>query len=67
MELRIIKKDNKFYPQYFCSGIFGLFKGWRFYDDEELLLNGIYTTTLKCNLSFSNLKDAIEFLEIKPK
>jgi hypothetical protein len=65
---RIIEKDNRFYPQYFDNGIFGLFKGWKFYKDEELWLNGIYTFSTECDLSYPKLEWAIEYLEnLNPK
>jgi len=63
MELRIIEKDNRFYPQYFYKGIFGFFKGWKFYEDEDLWLNGIYTFSTKCVLSYVKLEWAIDYLE----
>lgn len=65
---RIIEKDNRFYPQYFDNGIFGFFKGWKFYKDEELWLNGIYTFSTECDLSYPKLEWAIEYLEsLNPK
>lgn len=68
LKTRIIKKDNRFYPQYFDNGIFGFFKGWRFYKDEELWLNGIYTFSTECNLSYQKLEWAKEYLEsLNPK
>lgn len=60
---RIIKQDNRFYPQYFSNGVFGFLKGWKFYKTEELCLNGIYTELIKCNLSYSKLEWAKEYLE----
>jgi len=63
MKTRIIKKDNRFYPQYFDNGIFSFFKGWRFYKDDELALNGVFTELVKCNLSYSKLEWAKDYLE----
>jgi len=68
LKTRIIKKDNRFYPQYFDNGIFGFFKGWKFYKDEELWLNGIYTFSTECDLSYPKLEWAKEYLEsLNPK
>lgn len=65
---RIIKKDNRFYPQYYDNGIFGFFKGWKFYKDEELWLNGVFTELIKCDLSYPKLEWAKEYLEsLNPK
>lgn len=58
MKTRIIKKENRFYPQYYSKGFFGLFKGWKYYEVDEILLNGIFTDLVKENLSFYTLKQA---------
>ena len=44
METRIIEKDGRFYPQYYDKGFLGFFKEWRFFEDDELCLNGNSTT-----------------------
>lgn len=58
MKTRIIKKENRFYPQYYSKGFLGLFKGWKYYEVDEILLNGIFTDLVKENLSFYTLKQA---------
>jgi hypothetical protein len=63
MRVRVIEVDGRFYPQYYSNGFFGLFKGWCFYEDDELCLNGIFTDLTRCKRSYSRLNWAIEYLE----
>lgn len=63
MKKRIIKINNRFYPQYYSNGFFGLFKGWKYFEDYELCLNGIFTDEFKVNLSFYTLKQAKQFFK----
>ncbi len=63
MKTRIVKINNRFYPQYYSNGFFGLFKGWKYYKIDELLLNGIFTEEVKVNLSFFTLKQAKEYFK----
>lgn len=65
MQVRVIEKDSRFYPQYYNKGFLECFKGWRFFEDTELCLNGIYTTLEKCNLSYPKLEWAQEYLTNK--
>ena len=62
---RIVEEDNRFYPQYFDNGIFGFFKGWRFYKEDELVVNGIFSELVICKVSYPKLDWAKDFLKIK--
>ena len=62
---RVIQIKCRFYPQYFDEGILGFFKKWRFYKEEELWLNGIYTFSTECDLSYTKLEHAEEFIKGK--
>tara|TARA_R110000850_G_C9832308_1_gene453470 strand:+ start:140 stop:346 length:207 start_codon:yes stop_codon:yes gene_type:complete len=58
---RIVKKSNRYYPEYYHNSFFGkFFSGWKRIESEELWLNGMYTTLEKCDLSYSTLKMAKE-------
>lgn len=63
MKVRIIKKDNRFFPQYYCKGFLGIGKGWRYYEDVEICLNGIFTDEITVNLSYYTLKQAKDFIK----
>lgn len=63
MKTRIIKKENRFYPQYYSNGFLGLFKGWKYYEVDDILLNGIFTDLVKQNLSYYTLKQAKNFIK----
>lgn len=62
IKTRIVKIDDRYYPQYYDNGIFGFFKGWKFYKDEDIWLNGIYTFSTECNLSYKNFESAKGYL-----
>lgn len=63
MKGRILEKENRFFPQRYSNGFFGLFKGWRYFESDELWLNGIFTTIDKGNLSFPYIEQAKDFLD----
>jgi hypothetical protein len=63
MKKRIIKKDNRYFPQYYSNGFFGIGKRWRYYEDEGIMLNGIFTELTRENLSYYTLKQAKDFIK----
>ncbi len=62
---RVVKDGNRYYPEYYNKPyFFGLLGGyWKRYESDELWLNGIFTTLEKCDLSYSNLQMAKDFLK----
>lgn len=60
---RIVKINKNYYPQYYYKYLFGFIKGWSFYYEEDLLLNGIYTELIKNKVSFNNKKEAFKFIK----
>lgn len=63
IKTRVLKKDDRFYPQYWSEGLFGLFKGYKYYKEEILCLNGIYTDIVKGDLYFRKIEDAENWIE----
>lgn len=63
-----VKKEGTFYfPQYHSSWLFGLFKEWNYFHEEDLLINGIYTELIKNKVSFNNKVEALNFIKNESK
>ena len=65
MKTRILKKGNRFYPQYYSESkvLYWYLKRWKFYEevDEPCYLTGSGGTAM--DVSFSNLDEAKEFIK----
>ena len=62
-KVRIIKKDNMFYPQYLKTSFLFRTKRWKFFEYEEpyVICRG-YVDTWTCKESFKTKQEARNFL-----
>lgn len=66
--LRVVKEDNRFYPEYYHKSWLGKwFSGWRRFETEELWLHGSFSTLERCDVSYSNLEMAKEHFKTPKK
>jgi len=64
---RIIKEDNKFYPQYYHKSWWSFFSGWRYF--EELCFGSFNPPTPDAyeDVFFITEQEAIDFIEKQSK
>lgn len=67
MSYRIIIKENRFYPQYYCKYRIKFFNHWEYF--KELCIGSFNPPTADYydNISFSSLEEAKSFLIQKNK
>lgn len=59
MKVRVVKRDNKFYPQYYR-----FLCGWQDYTETDICIDGLVVTETK---SFDKVTDTVMFLKSKRK
>ncbi len=56
-KVRIIRKNWMYYPQYLS-----FFRIWKYYYEEDLVLNGYFTTIDRFQVNFDTINECIEYI-----